>query len=349
MEITQYKIDQILANPEIESKIKLRKLSHTNLLEHVKNIPYKVVAASETKSADFDLPEKQKNLHIFPKKYIELANGTGRAVNVKEDRIKNMRKHTDMLSSETVQPEKDLKPKSDVSVQSQVEKEMNSVQTETTSNDSYDIHHGIDAEKIEQELATSTQAPTMENEMMSAPQVSEDNLISTNEQVNLNESNVTTMNAYIAKIDEETQLVKDVKKQATLAQEKAMASDENLNKISVEVSELEKQEEEAKRKNSELDQQLMAAYESQTRTLALARQEYEGVIKEADTRRQENENKILQFQSRIHDIRENLTDVNESIARKQEILAALQQTGFTDKNMTSFTNDIEEEKIKRIA
>ena len=38
IDITQKELNQALANEEVDAKIKLRRLSHANLIEHVKNI-----------------------------------------------------------------------------------------------------------------------------------------------------------------------------------------------------------------------------------------------------------------------------------------------------------------------
>ena len=90
----------------------------------------------------------------------------------------------------------------------------------------------------------------------------------------------------------------------------------------------------------ELDKLLVAAYESKSNTLVNARKDYEDTIKSANIRRQENENKILQFQAKMDSSRSNITNFNESIARKQAILDALQNTNASGN---------EEEKVKKIA
>ncbi len=346
MEITQDKIDQILANPEIESKIKLRRLSHANLLEHVKNIPYKVGAAPMIKSSKIHLPEDQKQLHVSPKKYIQLVTGKDRPINVKEDKMKNIERKSSALISEAIQLGKDqLGMETNTSTQTpSIEAEHQDQQTVIPSTNNEVVSDEIKEESV------PTVSSLMAEQNSPIRQSESSDLSNGSNEINSDKNNsIIDINTYMAKIDQETQLVKSVKNEATLAQEQALVSDENLSKISVEVSELEKQEEEVKRRNSELDRQLVAAYENQTKTLMLVRKEYEGVIEEANNRRQANENKILQFQSRINDIRENITGVNESIAKKQEILAALQQTEFMSNDNTTSFDDSLEEKVKRIA
>lgn len=228
--ITQHELTLVQSSGEVESKIKLRKPSHANLLEHVKNIPYIVSNNSELEE---------------------------------------------------------------------------------------------------------TQAP-LEQEI-------------TSENVSEN-SSIIDFSEYVAKLNNETQLINNAKEEAMLAQENATNSDGEVSRLSVEVSELEKQELDIEMRNNELDQQLIEAYNHQTQILELIRKEQERIIQEANARQKENQEKVAQFQNRINDIKERITVGNEDIARKQEILRSLQQTEFTDvNNLMDFPTQETEEPVKKLA
>ncbi len=294
MEITQYKVSRVLANEEVEAKIKLRNESYNNLLKHRVNIPY------------------ASGINAKPLMSFDVIIGGNKPINVNEEKMKNIRKNTTSLIMEAI--------------------ENNQL---VIAND--DIKYS-NADESSNSLVDSS-----------------------NDDVVLN-NNIIDINDYMAKINNETELVKNIRKEAMTAQAEAKESDENVNQLSMAIGELEKQAAQVEAQNLELDHQLAEAYESQIRTLVLLRKESEDLIQEANKRKQENENKILQFQSRADDIRSHINDENESIARKQEILPALQQTEFTDMDQLAAysnfaedgfsydsTENFEEDSIKRIA
>lgn len=228
--ITQHELTQAQSNGEVESKIKLRKPSHINLVEHVKNIPY-IVVASQT-------PEETQHIQ---------------------------------------QP-------------------------------------------AALEFPTST-----------------------------NKNDIADFNEYVIQLSNATQLINNTKEEASLAQEKVKVSDGEVNRLSVEVSELEKQELDIEMRNSELDQQLVEAYNHQSQILELIRKEQERIIQEANSRERENQEKIVEFQTKINNIRERITTKSEDFARKQEVLRALQQPEISEiSNLVDFTNT-EEEPVKKMA
>lgn len=234
--ITQQELTRVQSNGEVESKIKLRKPSHTNLLENVQNIPY--------------------------------------------------------MSTDNLAPEK----------------------------------------------------PQVSQE--SERKVSLENLSEVSEK----SDTIEDFSEYVVKLNNATQLINNAKEEAALAQENAITSDGEVSRLSVEVSELEKQELDIETRNNELNQQLVEAYNHQSQILELIRKEQERIIQEANTRKRENEEKVAQFQNKIHDIRERITTKNEDIARKQEILRTLQQTEFTDiNNLIDFSTQEEEEQVKKLA
>lgn len=160
----------------------------------------------------------------------------------------------------------------------------------------------------------------------------------------------TDFGDYVTRLNNETQLVNSVKEEALLARENASTSDGEVSRLSIEVSELEKQALDVETKSEELDQQLIEAYNHQSQILQLIREEQEKIIQEANARQKENQEKMAEFQSRIDNIKQRITAKNEDIAKKQAILTALQQTGFSGtESSIDFTNSEEDELVKKIA
>lgn len=161
---------------------------------------------------------------------------------------------------------------------------------------------------------------------------------------------IIDFNEYVAKLNNTTQLINNTREEASIAQEKAKVSDGEVSRLGVEMSELEKQELEMEARSHELDQQLIEAYNHQSQILELIRKEQERIIQEAVSRQNENQAKVVEFQNKISNIRERITTKSEDIARKQEILRALQQTEFSDiNNLVDFSNTDAEEPVKRLA
>ena len=93
--ITQQQLTRVQSNGEVESKIKLRKPSHTNLLENVKNIPYvpnsdllpeeiQASIESEQKVSFENFSEKSDSID-FSEYVVKLNNATQLINNAKEE------------------------------------------------------------------------------------------------------------------------------------------------------------------------------------------------------------------------------------------------------------------------
>lgn len=343
LNITQDEMNTVIDNePQMpSSKIKLRSMSLANSKKHIKNVPHfsrkqlkdndkEIVKEKEDSIVSFSTATKvegneekssvltsvQNKIIPFPSMKLEMVSGSAKPINVKEDKEKNIQNHATALVMEAIEKEK-----------TQEQSTIVSEHPDTTANETVVNHDNIVSENVSD---TNNSLP------------------STDSNVSVEEKTIVNIDDYIAKLGNETESIKNIKEQARLAQEEADASDLNLNKISVEASELEKQEAEAKKRDLELDKLLVAAYESQSNTLVNARKDYEDTIKSANIRRQENENKILQFQAKMDSSRSNITNFNESIARKQAILDALQNTNASGNVAVSEISN-EEEKVKKIA
>lgn len=165
---------------------------------------------------------------------------------------------------------------------------------------------------------------------------------------------VIDFSEYVARLNNATQLITNTREEASIAQENAKISDVEVSKLGVEMSELEKQELEMEAKSKELDQQLKEAYMHQSQILELIRKEQERIMQEAISRQKENQEKASKIQIEIGNIRERITSKGADIARKQEILRALQQTEFSDldldiNNLVDYPSTDTEEPVKKIA
>lgn len=339
VDITQHELYRVLKSEEADAKLKLRNQSAINLLEHRKNVPYVAVAGPKIKSSKFNLPEEQKEFDVSPKKYIQLVTGSYKPINVKEDKIENIRKHSDMLVSvaiekednEIVQNEEILVPVTEeVSIEAPVVEKVKIA----------------DQEMIRDEMQTVVDA----------------NVFNKNE-------NIIDVSEYVTKSNNETQLLKEIDEKIAVMEQNLAVKDEEIGKLSVEISEAEKREKaeiekatEIEKRNNELNQQIATAYEQQLKIQALQRKEKESLLEEINKKVQDADNKIIQFNSKKNDIEKRIieqSEINareeEYLARKEAVLAAvLPQSNFSDimiqDNLIQFPdmNDTEE-KVKKIA
>jgi len=327
IDITQKELNQALANEEVDAKIKLRRLSHANLIEHVKNIPFKGLAGPDITSSKFNLPEEQLNINILPEKNIQLVSGNDKPINVKEEKLNNIRKHSDDVITLAIEKQNaELVQNEEVKVELSEE---NIIPTPV-----------VDEEPVQQDVA-------QEEETV----VSEENTI-----INENDTNINTdtnINDYIARMENETQLLKKLNEEVEIAQKELDASDEEVNKLMLEVNELEKKEAEIQKRNAELDQQIAAAYEQQCRIQAINREEKKSLLEEIANKKIENDNRIVEFNTRKSSSVERIAIGSEALANKEAILAAvLPQNNFIDVNSQDdviqfSTMDEEEEMVKR--
>lgn len=248
-------------------------------------------------------------------KDMEIVEDKYRRINIKAEKEKNISGNATMMAN--------------ISLEDKMPEVETSVEEENTVSENTTIENEIQYQEVETKEENNT-APVVDTTLNVSKEDSNINTVINTEtpvaeEVKNEPEMAININEYIAKLSDETGKVKDIQKAAKDAQELARVSTEDLNKISVEVSELEKSEEAARKRNLELERQIVLAYQSQNDTLVNARQEYEKLIEEANLTRQENENKIVEFKNKGDQIRSNITSVNESIAKKQAILSAIQE------------------------
>ncbi|MCI5967701.1 MAG: hypothetical protein MRZ42_04970 [Tenericutes bacterium] len=64
------------------------------------------------------------------------------------------------------------------------------------------------------------------------------------------------------------------------------------------------------------------------------KKQFESIINDANRRKEQNQNKIMQFQNKILNTKKQITEIEDDNAKKQEFLNALSQ----DENIASFEN-----------
>lgn len=97
-DITQNEINEIINNPveQAGNKIKLRSVSHKNLVKHLINIPYKTMPGPRIKSSKINLPKEVVEWKITPKQYMNYVNEGRKPINVKETMLENIKKHSEI-------------------------------------------------------------------------------------------------------------------------------------------------------------------------------------------------------------------------------------------------------------
>lgn len=175
--------------------------------------------------------------------------------------------------------------------------------------------------------------------------IKEDNIspeVKTNE-TSIEETNNVEIdsNDKFVEINNARQLLEAAKEEADIAEQDAKKSDEELSQLSIEQTEMEKKLEETKRRKTEILKQLNNAFENQSTILLSARKKYENIAREAKIRKENNENRIIEFRNNIDNTVKLITKEEEEIAKNQELLNAL---GLIDQNIqiNSPNNDYQE-------
>ncbi len=125
------------------------------------------------------------------------------------------------------------------------------------------------------------------------------------------------------------QLVQDAMVRADQAQQEAIQSEEALNKLSIEETEVQKKLEEAETRKKMIEEKIRKALSDQADTLETTRKKYEDLIVEANNKRDQSMMKIEDFKHRINSTNDKLSQVENEIANSQQILDALNQFEFT--------------------
>lgn len=144
------------------------------------------------------------------------------------------------------------------------------------------------------------------------------------------------------------ELIFNAKAEADKANADALKSEQELSKLSVEETEVQKKLQDAMSRQREIKKQISLALENQQTILLEARKKYNSVISEANRKKEENQNKIIQFQTRIDNTKKQISEIENDISEQQNVLNALRDFGNYDDYMQSIgteTSDVAEKKI----
>lgn len=144
------------------------------------------------------------------------------------------------------------------------------------------------------------------------------------------------------------ELIFNAKAEAEKANADALKSEQELSKLSVEETEVQKKLQDAMSRQREIKKQISLALENQQTILLEARKKYNSVISEANRKKEENQNKIIQFQTRIDNTKKQISEIENDISEQQNVLNALRDFGNYDDYMQSMgteTSDVAEKKI----
>lgn len=234
----------------------------------------------------------------------------------------------------------------------------------------------VQEEKKEQE-DTTIEVPTVDTEKNEpvvedkeekneevVPMVAETSKQSSND-IAMDNSEIDKVYEQIQKETEETLRAKETALKAQKSVEtvkleikqKMEESDARVLEKSTEQAEMRARKEAALTRKQEIDRSIIAAFSSQRQALTLAKEKYlkqqetsqneiNELQKQAELKAQENSNKIVEFQRTIDQDRNDLTEVENEIARKEAILKALSNP--LELNNPSVVNE-EEKTYKKVA
>lgn len=97
-DIIQYELSEINDNPidQAGNRIKLRSVSHENLIRHLKNVPYHGKRGPKIVSSHINLPDEAKKWGLTPKQYMSHLVKRSNPINVKENMLENIKKHSEV-------------------------------------------------------------------------------------------------------------------------------------------------------------------------------------------------------------------------------------------------------------
>lgn len=296
MDITQKELTVVADNDlnKMGNKIKLRRSSHSNIVRHLKNVPFMVTGtekSSEVVTNDAPSVGVDNGWTIVASES-SLADGAKKPINVKANMLANLKKHGRT---------------NDVSL-SKDDSEINRVQDE---------HVNVEANP--------------------------NNSIDINNKVEANTNNSIDINKTFEEVNNARNMLLATRDNVTKAQEEMNDSDKRLQELGVQYNETEKQLQDAKSRKEEINQKIIKALASQTKTLDSVKKKYELLIEDINKKKEANENQIISFRSKIDDAKSELALVNDDIARQQEILNAL-----SDLENADFMDTSDSEKLGKV-
>lgn len=295
MDITQKELTVVADNDlnKMGNKIKLRRSSHSNIVRHLKNVPFMVTGTEKSSEVVTNAPSVGvDNGWTIVASESSLADGAKKPINVKANMLANLKKHGRT---------------NDVSL-SKDDSEINRVQDE---------HVNVEANP--------------------------NNSIDINNKVEANTNNGIDINKTFEEVNNARNMLLATRDNVTKAQEEMNDSDKRLQELGVQYNETEKQLQDAKSRKEEINQKIIKALASQTKTLDSVKKKYELLLEDINKKKEANENQIISFRSKIDDAKSELALVNDDIARQQEILNAL-----SDLENADFMDMSDSEKLGKV-
>lgn len=135
-DIIQKEITEVFDNPidQTGNKIKLRNVSHENLVKHLKNIPYKTKKGDKIKDSKVNQEKEKVEWELKPVESMEYIGVAQKPINVKQSMLENIIKHSEVINPE----EKNMMDNNEVSEtkENQTEKIIINKETSINSNES---------------------------------------------------------------------------------------------------------------------------------------------------------------------------------------------------------------------
>lgn len=314
---TQVELREIIDNPigQAGNRIKLRSVSHENLIRHLKNIPYKAKKSPEIVSAQVNAIKDTKEWNLTPKQSVTYIGGKSKPINVKETMIENIRKHSEVV--EVIKPELES---GSVSTEFTLATEPQLSTTEITQQPAQPVVAGDD----KKEESIMNIANPVQNQMDSIPSAINNDINST--------------------VDITQQIL--MKKEA-LTQEtrEADESDKVVQSLDAQYTEVQRQIQESTHKREEAIRKKMELEKAQSETIRNEIKKYDSLLEEVRARKEKNRHLIEELEIKINTGMEEVRSINADIARIEEETNAL-----SFNNVVNFSSQTDEQQlIKRIA
>lgn len=134
-----------------------------------------------------------------------------------------------------------------------------------------------------------------------------------------------------------------IREEVANAESDADKSEQKVQELGVQFTETEKSLQEAEEQKQAIQKKIIYELRNQLSTMNAEEQKYNEAIANANQRREESQNKIIDFESRIDDTKQRITAVNDDIARAEEKYNML--VGINNDQ----ANEMEEPVIRKVA
>lgn len=287
-DIIQDELNQIIDNPigQAGNRIKLRSVSHENLIKHLKNIPYKAKKGPKMPSSHLDMPKEAQNWNLTPKQYMTHVGSARRPINAKESMVENIKKHSEINTVKTEEVSLMQQSSNVPSTPATTEETMiRSVQQSDFPSEKI-IDNGNNIQN-----QTNTTIPIIEE--------NKENEFDIRQQILMKKEALT----------QETQEVDETDKQV-------QNLEEQYTEIQKQIEESTQRREAVLRKKEELEK-------AQSETMRNAVKKYDSLLEEVRERKEKNRLLIQELKNKINNGKEEVKSINEDIARIEEETNAL--------------------------